>query len=50
VELPEWWRAKVETVMGVKIVWEEISVFDKTDKWNWVKGHNYDIVVVKKTA
>ena len=45
VESPEWWRTKIETVMGVRIVWEEISVFDKSDKWNWVKGHNYDVVV-----
>lgn len=47
VELPEWWRAKVEEEMGVRIVWEEISKFDKTDKWAWVKGHNYDIIVEK---
>jgi hypothetical protein len=47
VELPEWWRAKIEAEMGVRIVWEEISEFDKTDKWAWVKGHNYDIIVEK---
>ena len=47
VESPEWWRNKIETVMGVKIVWEEISVFDKTEKWEWVKGHNYDVIVHK---
>ena len=47
VELPEWWRAKVEAEMGVRIVWEEISEFDKTDKWPWVKGHNYDVIVEK---
>lgn len=47
VELPEWWRSKIESKMGVKIIWEEISVFDKTDKWAWVKGHNYDIIVKK---
>ena len=45
VELPEWWRMKIETVMGVKIVWEEISVVDKSSKWDWVKGHNYDVIV-----
>jgi hypothetical protein len=45
VELPEWWHVKIETVMGVKIVWEEISVFDKSDKWTWVTGHNYDVIV-----
>ena len=45
VESPEWWRKKLETVMGVRIVWEEISVFDKSTKWNWVKGHNYDVIV-----
>lgn len=47
VELPEWWRNKIQNVMGVKIVWEEVSVFDKTDKWDWVKGHNYDVIVEK---
>ena len=45
VESPEWWRNKIETVMGVRIVWEEISVFDKSDKWAWVTGHNYDVIV-----
>ena len=48
VEPPEWWRLKIETEMGVKIVWEEISVFDKTDKWDWVKGHVYDVIVQRK--
>lgn len=48
VELPEWWRNKILGTMGVDIVWEDISVFDKTDKWDWVKGHNYDVIVVKK--
>jgi len=47
VELPEWWRNKIQAVMGVNIVWEQISVFDKTDKLEWVKGHNYDIIVTK---
>lgn len=47
VELPEWWRHKVTTEMGVRIVWEEISVFDKSDKWAWVSGHNYDVIVEK---
>ncbi len=48
VESPEWWRTKIETVMGVRIVWEEISVFDKSSKWDWVTGHNYDVVVEVK--
>jgi len=47
VELPEWWRNKIETVMGVKIVQENITVVDKTTKWSWVKGHNYDVIVKK---
>jgi len=47
VESPEWWRNKILSTMNVKIVWEEISVFDKTDKWPWVKGHVYDVIVHK---
>lgn len=47
VQPPEWWREQLLTSMGVKIISEEISVFDKTEKWSWVKGHNYDVVVHK---
>lgn len=47
VKLPDWWRNKIETVMNIKIVWEEISVFDKSDKWDWVKGQVYDVIVHK---
>jgi hypothetical protein len=47
VELPERWRHKVETDMGVRIIWEEVSVFDKSNKWAWVIGHNYDVIVEK---
>lgn len=48
VELPEWWRNKIQTEMNVEIVWEEIKEFDKTNKWAWVKGHNYDVIVQRK--
>lgn len=47
VESPDWWREQLITHMGVKIISEEITVVDKTDKWSWVKGHNYDVVVHK---
>lgn len=47
VELPEWWRQKILSEMNVSIVWEQITEFDKTDKWAWVKGHNYDLIVHK---
>lgn len=47
VQPPEWWREQLLTRMGVKIVQEEISEFDKTEKWPWVKGHVYDVVVHK---
>jgi hypothetical protein len=47
VKPPEWWRHKIETEMSVRIVWEEISVFDRSDKWAWVSGHNYDVIVEK---
>jgi cyclopropane fatty-acyl-phospholipid synthase-like methyltransferase len=48
VELPEWWRNKIQSIMDVDIVWENIQVVDKTSKWPNVKGHNYDVVVVKR--
>ena len=47
VRPPEWWREQLINHMGVKIIREEISVVDKTDKWPHVKGHNYDVVVHK---
>lgn len=47
VELPEWWREQILTHMGVTIMAEEISVFDKSQKWNWVVGHVYDVTVKK---
>ena len=48
VQLPEWWRNKIQSIMAVDIVWENIQVVDKTSKWPNVKGHNYDVVVVKR--
>lgn len=48
VESPEWWRDKIKNIMNVDIVWESIKVFDKSDTWPHVKGHNYDIIVVKR--
>lgn len=48
VELPSWWRSKIQTIMDVDIVWENIKVVDKTSTWPQVKGHNYDVVVVKR--
>lgn len=47
VELPAWWREQILTHMGVTIVAEEISVFDKSQKWDWVVGHVYDVTVKK---
>lgn len=48
VELPEWWRARILDAMNVNIVSENVSVFDKTNKWPHVNGHNYDVVVEVK--
>ena len=31
----------------VKIVQEKISIVDKTDTCDWVKGYNYDVTVTK---
>jgi hypothetical protein len=47
VESPQWWREQILAHMGVEIVSEKISVIDKTAKWPWVFGHNYDVVVHK---
>ena len=48
VESPEWWRDKIVNFMKVKIVSEQITVVDASNKWPQVKGHNYDIVVVSQ--
>jgi len=47
VELPEWWRAKLLANMDIKIVSEDVSVFNKSHKWPDVVGHNYDVIVEK---
>jgi cyclopropane fatty-acyl-phospholipid synthase-like methyltransferase len=47
VQPPEWWREQLIAHMGITIISEEITVVDKTAKWPWVKGHNYDVVVHK---
>ena len=48
VQHPTWWREQILTHMNVEIVNESITVVDKTQKWDWVKGHNYDVTVLKK--
>jgi hypothetical protein len=47
VKEPDWWRNKLQSEMGVRIVSEHIAVMDKTDKWSWVQGHVYDVIVEK---
>lgn len=47
VESPEWWRKQLLENMQIKIITEEISVFDKSRKWPNVIGHNYDVTVEK---
>jgi hypothetical protein len=47
VEQPEWWREKLLKNMPIKIVNEEVSVFDKSHKWPNVKGCNYDVTVLR---
>lgn len=47
VELPEWWRAQILGHMGVTIVSEKISVIDKSQKWDYVVGYVYDVIVKK---
>lgn len=47
VESPDWWKQKIVSVMNMQIVSENISVVDMTHKWSHVKGHNYDVVVIK---
>lgn len=48
VEKPEWWREQLLANMNIKIVSEDISVFDKSQKWPDVRGWNYDVVVEAK--
>lgn len=48
VESPEWWRQQLLDNMNVVVVKEDISVFDKSQKWPGIKGHNYDVVVEVK--
>lgn len=48
VQPPDWWQKQVLKAMNVDIVWEKISVVDKTATWPHVKGHNYDLIVVKR--
>ena len=48
VEKPEWWREQLLANMNVNIVSENISVFDKSQKWPEVVGWNYDVVVEVK--
>jgi hypothetical protein len=47
VEQPEWWREKLLKNMPIKIVNEEVSVFDKIHKWPNVKVCNYDVTVLR---
>ena len=48
VESPDWWRKQLLANMNIKIVSEEISVFDKSHKWPDVQGWNYDVMVEVK--
>jgi cyclopropane fatty-acyl-phospholipid synthase-like methyltransferase len=47
VESPAWWREQLLENMQIKIINEEIAVFDKSHKWPGVLGHNYDVIVEK---
>jgi len=47
VEQPNWWREKLLKNMSIEIVYEDISVFDKSYKWPHVKGCNYDVTVLR---
>lgn len=47
VQPPDWWREQIVRHMQITITHETVSVVDKTDKWHWVKGHNYDLTVEK---
>jgi len=48
VESPDWWRQQVQQATNAEIVWEHVEEFDKSDKWPEVKGHKYDLVMVKQ--
>lgn len=48
VQKPEWWRQQLLANMNINIVGEEISVFDKSQKWPEVRGWNYDVLVEVK--
>lgn len=48
VESPAWWREQLLANMNITIVSEAISVFDQSQKWPSVVGHNYDVVVESK--
>lgn len=47
VQPPDWWRQQLLANMQVNIIKETISIVDKTSKWSWVQGHNYDVVLEK---
>jgi hypothetical protein len=48
VKSPAWWREQLLDHMNVRIVAEEISVFDKSHKWPGVVGQVYDVTVEAK--
>lgn len=48
VKPPEWWRAKIISTLSVNIESEKILKVDKTDRWSWVIGFNYDVVIKRK--
>ena len=48
VESPDWWRKQLLANMSVVIVKEEVSVFDKSQKWPNVVGQVYDVTVEVK--
>ena len=49
VESPDWWIQKITDTMDVEIVSYRITEVDKTDRWDWVKGQNLDVIVVSKS-
>jgi len=50
VESPDWWRKKILNTMNVSIFRERITPVDKTDRYSFVKGFNYDVIVRHKNA
>jgi cyclopropane fatty-acyl-phospholipid synthase-like methyltransferase len=48
VESPDWWRQQLLANMNVRIVAEEIAVFDKSHKWPGIVGQVYDVTVEVK--